>query len=206
MCILPESSRYSATQILNSVFLPEPKLGGYIKLRRRDYPPRQLDFALITGIDPEVVTIITRISEQAAKFPWYTPRIALHALDLSTRIVDEDVPVYLYTLHIFYMCYKYYLTLAPPTEFEIFCLPYLHNESEQNEVVNSNGNAIEEAVLRNINYEVYRRSFFSAFMESGIDPTSMDVIALCGYIIEVLNDGAEYSANNIVQSYLEKTK
>ncbi len=206
MCIQPVAERASATQILDTVFLSIHKLGPYIKLRRQDYPPRQLDYALITGINPESMVILSQIAENASRYAWFTPRIALHALDLSTRVIDEDVPVFLYTLHILYMCYKYYLTLAVPTSFETFSLPYLRTESEHKELLSSNGNAVESTILEAVNYEFYRPSFFRAFMEQKTPPTSMDVCALCGYMSEIFDGDAVFTADEIVRKYLEKTK
>lgn len=198
-----ESVRASATTLLDTLFDVTPRLKAYIREVRKQNPPEPLKYPKITYVNPEVITVLSSIASTSKKFIWFSPRIALLALDLSTRVKDEDTEPFFYTLHLLYMAYKYYLTLQMPSSFEVFCLPLVKTLDEQNKLNDSNGIAIETTILSYVKYEVYRRSFYSAFMESNVVPTSEDIVSLCAYILEVCNENTSYTSLEIVTRYLE---
>lgn len=201
--VCPVSIRLSATELLNKYFRNNTKLRTYIRGIREKFPPVNLSYPTITYINPEIIAQINMISENYQKYIWYSPRIVLLALDLSTRVLDEDTPAYLYTMHLLYMAYKYYLTLQTPISFPIFCSPLIKTIKDEEEVAMSNGAAIETTVLSYLEYEIYRRSFFSAFMESKIDPTPRDIIGLCNYMLDVCTDTSSYTSRELVVNYID---
>jgi serine/threonine protein kinase len=201
--VCPSSVRLTATELLNKYFRNNTKLKTYIHRVRERFPPTNSPYPEITYINPEIMSHINMISENSNKYIWYSPRILLLALDLSTRVLDEDTPAYLYTMHLLYISYKYYLTLGTAIPFSVFCSPLIKTLRDQEEIDASNGAAIETTVLSYLNYEIYRRSFFSAFMTANVEPSSHDVIGLCNYMLDVCTDTSNYTSEELVLNYID---